>query len=286
MRKTGEERMQDYEKEFKEATIPAAHVSGTGKINLPGIGDARISGSGYISSEEIRISGSGRLPGGIKVGLVRSSGSVSIDGDIEAEEMHLSGSTSIAGALRATKITASGSLSVGSGATGGAMRVSGSCKIGKEIQLEDSLIVHGSLVVQGNVDVQELIELDGAFDIDGRLTTGPFTSELSHSRSCVRGGIKADSVDVRKGRAEVFPFGLSIFKGRSREGELFTTDIVAREEVYLENVHCDSVTGKNVTIGEGCEIKGRIMCSDTIEVHPSAKVGSPPEKISSDDPQP
>lgn len=274
--------MRDYEKEFKDAKIHATHVNGTGKINIPGIGDARISGSGHISSEEIRISGSGRLPGGINVGLVRCAGSVSIDGDIEAEEMRLSGSTSIAGAVHATRLTASGSLGVGSRATGGSMRVSGSCKIGKEIQLEESLIANGSLVVQGNLDVQKRVELDGSFEIDGRLTTGTFTSELSHSRSYIRGGIQADSLDIRKGEAEDFPFGLSIFKGRSREGELFTTDIEAREEVYLENVHCDNVTGKNVTIGEGCEIKGRIMYSETIEVHPSARVGSPPEKISSD----
>lgn len=286
MRKTGEERLSEYEKVLNETTIPATHMSESGRINLPDIGDVRISGSGHVSSEEIRISGSGRLPGGIKVGRVKSLGSVAINGDIEAEEMRLSGSTSIRGSVRAERLTASGSLRAEGGATGGSLRVSGSCKIGKEVQLEDSLIVHGSLSVRGDVDAQNLVELDGSFDIDGRLTTGTFTSELSHSRSYVKRGIQAEHVDVRKKRAEGIPFGLSIFGGRFREGELFTADIVGGEVVYLENVHCDSVTRKNVTIGKGCDVRGKIICSDTIGVHPSAKVEIPPEKISSDASQP
>ena len=282
LRKTGEERRREYEKELKEMTIPATSVRGSGKVNHPGIGDIRISGSGHVSSDEIRVSGSGRLPGGIKVGRVKSSGSVSVGGDIEASEMRFSGSASIMGSVRATSLSASGSFRAEGGATGRSMQVSGSCKIGNEIRLEDSLIVHGSLSVEGDVNALKHVELDGSFDIDGKLTTSMFTAELSHSRSYVRRGIQADHIDVRKGRAEGFPFSLSIFGGRFREGELITTDILGSEEVYLENVRCDNVTGKDVTVGEGCEVKGKIRYSSTIEVHPSARVRSPPEKIASE----
>lgn len=260
--------------------IPTTRVIGFGKANMPGIGDVRISGSGYVSSEEIRVSGSGLLPGGIKVGRVKGSGSISVDGDIEADEMHFSGSASIMGSVRATSLSASGSFRADNGATGRSMEVSGSCRIGDKIQLEDSLIVHGSLSVRGDLDARKLVELEGSFDIDGRLTTSTFAAELRHSTSYVEDGIQADHIDVRKGRPKDSPFDLSIFGGRFGEGELVTTDINGGEEVYLENVRCDNVTGKHVTVGEGCEVLGKIRYSGTIDVHPSARTQSPPKKTS------
>ena len=273
--------MREYEKGSRETEMPTTRIIGSGKVDIPGIGEIRIAGAGYVSSEEIRVNGSGRLPGGIKVGRVKSSGSISIGGDIEADEMRFSGSASIMGSVSAENLTASGSFEAEGGATGGSMRVSGSCKIGDEIKLEDSLIAHGSLSVQGDVDARNLVELDGCFDIDGKLTTKAFEAELSRSESHIRQGIQADNVDVRKGGGdeEFVLFGLPIFVERLSEGELITTDIVGREKVCLENVRCDNVTGKDVIIGEGCEIRGKVRYSGTIEVHPTAKVQSPPEKI-------
>jgi cytoskeletal protein CcmA (bactofilin family) len=281
MNKSGEERMREYEKRLRETTIPTTRVSGSGKVNIPGIGEMRISGSGYVSPEEIRISGSGYLPGGIKVGQIRCSGSVSIGGDIIADEMRFSGSASVAGSVHSKSLSASGSFKAEGDAEGGSMRFSGSCKIGNDIRLEDSLIAHGSLRVLGNVTVQRLVELNGCFDVSGKLTTSDFKAELSRSRSHIKNGVQADYVDVRKRRkVEGFVlFGFPIFGRRFREGKLSTTDIVGKEEVYLENVFCDNVSGKDVTIGEGCEIKGKVSYSDTIEVHPSAKLSNPPEKV-------
>lgn len=230
MKKSGGERMGKYEKGLRRTEIPMTRVIGSGGVNLPGVGEIRILGSGYVSSEEIRVSGSGRLPGGIKVGSVKGAGSISVGGDIEADEMHFSGSASIMGGVRATSLTASGSLRADGGATGGSMQVSGSCKIGDKIQLENTLIVHGSLSVQGDVDARKLVELDGCFDIDGKLTTSTFKAELSRSESYIREGIQADHVDVRKGDGpeDFVLFGIPISKGGFREGELITTDIVGR----------------------------------------------------------
>jgi len=281
MSKSGEARMREYEKTLRHLAIPETAVSGSGRVSVPGIGEMRISGSGHVSSEEIRVSGSGHMPGGFKVGRIRSSGSFSIGGDIEADDMHFSGSSSIKGNVYAKNLSASGSFKAEGGGVGGYMRFSGSCRFGGAVQLEDSLFVHGSLTVSGDVTVQNVVELDGRFDIDGKLTTGTLKSELSQSRSHVEGGIQADYVDVRKGRevGGLVLFGLPIFGRRLREGELITTDVVGKEQVCLENVYCDNVTGKDVVIGEGCEIRGKIKYSGTIEVNPKARVTSPPEKV-------
>ena len=272
--------MREYERKLRDLTIPATSVSGSGRVSVPGIGEMRISGSGDVSSEEIRVSGSGSLPGGFRVGRIRSSGSFTIGGDIEADEMHFSGSASVLGNVYAQSLTASGSFRAGGGAAGGSMRFSGSCRIGGAVQLEDSLVAHGSLTVSGDVNARNRVELEGRFDVDEKLTTGIFKAELSHSRSHVDKGIEADDVDVRKGRGAegLVIFGFTIFGRRFREGELSTTDVVGREKVYLENVYCDNVTGRDVTIGEGCEIRGRVRYSGAVEVHPKARVVNPPER--------
>jgi cytoskeletal protein CcmA (bactofilin family) len=280
MDKRGEERMREYEKRLGETAIPTTRVSGSGRVKITGIGEMRISGSGYVSPEEIRISGSGYIPGGIKVKRIACSGSVSVGGNVEADEMRFAGSASVAGNVHSNDLSASGSFRADGHATGRSLRFSGSCKIGDKIKLEDSLIVHGSLTVYGDVSAEKFVELTGCFDVDGQLSTSTFKAELRRSRSHIKNGIQADYVDIRKrdkARGLVL-FGFPIFAKRYREGTLSTTDIVGREEVYLENVICNNVVGKNVTIGEGCEIRGKVLYSGIIQVHPEAKLANPPEK--------
>lgn len=276
--------MREYEKRLRRMVIQPTRLSGSSRVNIPGIGEIRVSGSGYVSAEEIKISGSGHLPGGVKVGRISCSGSVSIGGDIETEEARFAGSASIDGSINSKNLSASGSFKAEGDAKGGSMRFAGSCKIGNDVTLEDSLIAHGSLTVLGNVTAKRLVELSGCFDIGGKLTTGHFEAELRRSRSHIRDGIQADYVNIRK-RGKVgglVILGFPIFGRRIRGGRLCTTHIVGKEKVYLENVVCDNVTGKHVIIGEGCEVKGRVKYSDTVEVHPEAVLSKPPERVKSE----
>lgn len=278
---SGEERMKEYEKKLRETTIPTTRVSGSGKVHLEGIGDIRISGSGIVSSEEIKISGSGSLPGGLKVKKLSCAGSISIKGDIETEEMRFSGSSSIAGNVNTKSLSASGSLSVDGELKGSLLKAAGSCKVGKGVNLEDALQVHGSFKVLGNVKAKNVVELHGAFDVAGRVVTNKFEAELSRHESHIRNGIEAVNVNVKsKGVGGLVIFGIPIVGKFFHEGKLYTTNIVAKEAVYLENVCCENVYGKNVTIGKGCVIKGKVKYSVSISIHPKAKLANPPEKSS------
>lgn len=279
---SGEEKMREYEKKLRETGIPTTHVSGSGKVHVEGVGDIRISGSGFVSPKEIKISGSGSLPGGIKVRQIRCSGSVSIEGNAEAEEMVFSGSASVAGDAKAKTLSASGSFSVGGEVKGSLMKVAGSCRIGRQIELDDALRVHGSLRVLGDVKSKNMVELHGMFDVNGKIVTDDFEVELrSRLKSHVRNGIEAVNVSVKKRGGEgLVLFGIPIFGRILRNGKLYTNDIVAKEGVYLENVCCDDVYGRDVAIGEGCVIKGKVKYSESISVHPKAKLSSPPEKLS------
>jgi cytoskeletal protein CcmA (bactofilin family) len=276
---SGEEKMSEYEKKLRETAIPTTRVSGSGTVHIEGVGDIRISGSGFISPEEIKISGSGNLPGGIKSGRIGCSGSVRIEGDAEAEVMNFSGSASIAGDAKTKVLSASGSLLIAGGVKASLMEVAGSAKVDKGIELEDALRVHGSLKVSGGVEAKNIVELYGRFDVDGKVTAESFEAELSRLESHVRNGIKAGNVSVKKKGVEgLVLFGIPIIGRIVRDGKLYTTDIVAKERVYLENACCDNVSGKEVTIGDGCEIKGTVAYSGTISVHPRARLSSPPKK--------
>lgn len=278
---SGEERMKEYEKRLRETAIPTTHVSGSGKVHLEGIGDIRISGSGIVSPEEIKISGSGSLPGGLRVRKISCAGSVSIEGDIEAEEMTFSGSSSIAGNVNAKSLSASGSLSIDGEVAGSLLKVAGSCKVGKKANLEDTLQVHGSFNVLEDVEAKNSVELHGAFTVEGKVVTKRFEAELSRHESHIKDGIEAVNVNVKSRGAEgLLIFGIPIVGKLFSDGKLYTTNIMAKEIVYLENVCCENVYGRNVTIGKGCVIKGKVGYSESISVHPEAKLAHPPEKIS------
>lgn len=278
---SGKEKMGEYEKRVRETGIPTTSVRGSGEVRIEGLGTIRISGSGFVSSEEIKISGSGSLPGGIKTARISCSGRVSIDGSAQAEEMKFSGSASVAGDIKVKRLSASGSLSVGGELKGSAVKAAGSCRIERQAELDDTLRMLGSLKVSGDVKARNLVELHGKFDIHGKVVTQKFEAELGRSESYVRNNIDAVSVSVRKkGFESIVLFGIPIFGRIFCPGKLYTTDIVAKEGVYLESVCCENVCGRDVIIEKGCIIKGKVKYSESISVHPEAKLSHPPQKRS------
>jgi cytoskeletal protein CcmA (bactofilin family) len=274
-------RMEEYERRLAEDAIPTTTVSGFGRFNIPSLGEGQVAGMGRISPEKIIVSGSSQLPGGIRVGSVTTSGSSTIRGDLEASRIKFSGSTVIHGTLVFSQLEGSGSMRTGGSIRGDSMRFSGSCKIDGDVELEEGLIVYGSLSAKGNVALKGSADLDGSFDIEGKIEAETFGARLSRYRSHVDEGISADTIDIRKGsRFDRLPRLATMLLGRGRgEGELVTTDIHGRAEVYLENVTCDNVTGGDVTVGEGCEVRGRVRYTGSVEVHPNAVVHNPPETM-------
>lgn len=280
MGKSGAERMKEYERRLAEDAIPTTTISGSGSFSIPGLGEGRVSGRGSISPEEIKVSGSSQLPGGIRVGSITTSGSSTIRGDLEASRMRFSGSTTIHGALMFDHLEGSGSLRTGGGARGESMHVSGSCNIDGGVELDERLVSAGSFSVKGNLVSKGSVEFDGSLDIEGKIEAESLEVRLSRHRSHVDEGIKADDVDIRKGsRYDRIPSFLARVVGKRRgEGELVTTDIQGRAEVYLENVKCDNVAGGKVTIGEGCEIRGTVRYTESVEINPNARLENKPQQ--------
>jgi cytoskeletal protein CcmA (bactofilin family) len=280
---SGDEKMEAYEKKLRETTsIPTQQISGSGKVHIEGIGEVHIAGSGFVSPEEIRISGTGSLPGGLKVQKIRGAGAVSIEGDVEAEDIDLSGEASVKGNIITKTLTASGSLVVHEHVKGDLVKSAGACSVGKGIDLKDALRACGSLRVLGDVKATNVVSLNGKFDIEGKVTTKDFEANLSRSESHVSEGVQAVNVDVKKRSAEgMVILGIPILRRLfPHEGRLHTTDIVAKETVGIENVSCESVQGRDVAIGKGCIVTRKVQYSNSISVHPSTKIAIQPEKIS------
>jgi hypothetical protein len=51
------------------------------------------------------------------------------------------------------------------------------------------------------------------------------------------------------------------------------------DEIIIENVECENVTGSKVTILPDCNIKGRVKYRETIKIDPKSILENEPEKI-------
>jgi cytoskeletal protein CcmA (bactofilin family) len=248
--------------------IPATRISGSGRVTLQGFGTVKVSGSGSISPERISMSGSSTLPGGLRVGELKTSGSSRVEGEVHADGMEFSGSASIDGDAHFDHLRKSGSLDVEGGVYGNTMRVSGSTTIRGDAEIADELRSSGSIRVEGGVKSKGVVELRGVFEVRGRVKARHFEARLGRRLSVVEEGIEAEVVDV-----EPLP------RDWDREGGLRTKDVVGVEEVTIENVECENIRGGRVVIHGGCRVNGKVEYTESIEVSPNSYLAQEPVKI-------
>ncbi len=247
--------------------IPTTKIAGSGRITIPTYGMFKISGSGRISPEEITTSGSSRIPGGLKIGEFRSSGSTHIEGDITADTVKFSGSARIDGVLTCDELKSLGSTQIEKDLKIKYGKVSGSTKVEGAGSIERELESSGSIRFGGDLVSEEKIMYSGVMRVEGKVKAKSFEARLSHDESLIRGGIEAGYINIQ----------LSHDDWRNR-GALYTSDIVG-DEIVLENVECDNVKGRKVTILSGCTIKGTVQYSESVKINPSSRLEKEPEKI-------
>ena len=246
--------------------IPTTKISGSGRIHIPDFGELKISGSGRISPEEISTSGSSRLPGGLVIGDVKTSGSSRIEGDLTAETVKFSGSANVEGNLVCEEINKSGSLHVEKDLKFKYGKFSGSTKVGGKGSVETELEASGSISFGGDLVSEDRILYSGVMRVEGSVKAKSFEARLSRDESVIRNGIEAEYINIQRSHDD----------WRDR-GTLYTTDITG-EEIVLENVECNNVTGKTIKILSGCRIKGRVQYSESIKVNPDSNLEKEPEK--------
>lgn len=244
-------------------TVPAGEyenisVSGSAKI----VGLVRCSGlhvSGKVKGEAVECSGTIKISGMCKLGQ-----------GAEAKDLHISGSFSC------TDITAEETVSVSGIAkcTGfvrcGKLSVSGIVKSGSEIKCTE-MSVSGMTECESaeaeNVNVRGVLTCEGLLNAENIL--------IEFEEGMTIGSIGGSKIIIRKrfGLAQTANLPLfSTLTKQKRVGAVCVKNAVEGDDIALECVVCERVSGRTVAIGDGCEI-GLVQYTDQIEISPNAKVG-------------
>ncbi len=219
-------------------------------------GTTRISGSGNLSdvtSEYLKISGSGRISGKVNVDnmsvsgsgrveedifvarTLEASGSLSASKQIEAETIETSGSLK-AGSIKAGTIESSGSLKVEGDIVAREMEVSGSCHAANIIS--DSLHSSGSLDVE-TVTGKE-VEVSGAI--------------RANAVECKSFSMSVDGGSHRNSIGKLNASEVKITSRRRFFKSTIEIDEITCKEGYLESVKAKKVFADEVVVGDGSVI--------------------------------
>lgn len=218
------------------------HISGSGKIN------------GDVSCLDLIIAGSGHIHGNIHSdGSFRTSGSAHAEGNVEAKEFAVSGSCHIDGTV----------------SVNGCAAISGSMKClsltANEIQISGGCTIDGDLTA-------EVARIRGGVRSDGLLNAEDIEIHFSHgARFGSIGGSKiriVPNADANKRGFLRFLFGKSRKAG---DGNMEVLESIEGDEIYLEYVTAETVSGRIVTIGPGCQI-GTLTYSESADISPEAEV--------------
>ena len=246
--------------------LPDARISGSGKLTLPGYGALKISGSGRVTTGEINTSGSSTIPGGLRLGELKTSGSVKIEGYVYADSIRFSGSAHVEGALECEDFINSGSVKIGGNLKANYARLSGSAKVKGHGSIAREIEVSGSAEFWGDLISEDSIQYSGVMRVEGRVRARSFEARLSRDESLFLRGITSNHVDIQRSHEDW-----------RNLGTLVTSDITG-EEITLENVQCDNIKGKKITIRKGCFIKGKVEYSESIQVDPTSTLQIQPTK--------
>lgn len=213
--------------------------------------DMKISGAGAIGAgeyDDVRISGSAKSEGLILCKSFHLSGSFS-GGEIEcSEDFHVSGAGKFAGNIRAKEIHVSG-----------AIKTEGSVK-GKEIKLS------GAIKTGGDVEAEE-IKISGEVNCGGLINSERLYVNLDSTASSTAENIGGSKITIEKGKSGGFFCRLL-----KKSGKFIVSESIEGDEISIEYTSAKTVTGRNVKIGEKCEI-GLVQYSESIEISPKAKIG-------------
>ena len=226
---------------------------------------------GGVYDDSIHISGSGKITGNASCTDFHCSGAGRIEGDLMCQnEFHCSGSCKVMGALLAASVSASGSLACDSTVTvKGQLKVSGSFHAGGTV-VAGEFRSSGASTTDGDISA-DLIKASGKIVCRGLMNgdTIDIRFDGDSGADCVGGR----NIQIRRGD---FSGGAisGLFRkmfGKS-DGNFTVTGSIEGDEIYLENVSAETVTGRVVTIGPGCNI-GKVFYNETAGISTDAVVG-------------
>lgn len=210
--------------------------------------DMNIAGRGTIfpgSYKNIKISGRATA-----TGVVNCTG-LEVSGKFESKTVNCSGLVKVSGSsyfendMKAGGVDISGSLKCDKSVT-----ITGESKIMGSLSCAnlkaENMVVRGSVKCESDIEAEN-VSVIGMIYCDGKLKA----KELEIK---IEGGAKLNIGSIECPKISIAPEYLPKNLVNRHDAGVITVGEIIGEDIYLENVIADVVKGKNVTIGEGCEI--------------------------------
>ena len=212
--------------------------------------DMKISGAGVIGAgeyDDVRISGSAKGEGLIRCENFHLSGSFS-GGEVECEEdFHVSGAAKFIGNIEAKEIRISGAVKTEGGIKGGEIKVSGTIK------------------VPGDVEAEE-IKITGEINCGGLINAEKLNVTLDSTYTSKAENIGGSEIKIVKNQS--IGFFSRLLK---KFGTFIISESIEGDKINIEYTKAKTVIGKNIVIGDGCEID-LVQYTENAEISPKAKV--------------
>ena len=201
----------------------------------------KIKGIGNISDNKIE--GIATIDGGSYENL-SIDGVCTINGDIETNRFDVDGTTTCEGNIVCKEMDCDGVVTIH-----GNVR-------------SETIVIDGVVTVNGSKVEANRIECDGVLSVQGQISADVIISD---------GFIKAqeivgDEITIMSKRISAF---FKLFT--PKRFKYSHVKLIEATTVMLRYVQADTVSGQNVNIGPGCEIR-RVDCSGELTVDPSATI--------------
>ncbi|WP_035288400.1 polymer-forming cytoskeletal protein [Clostridium sp. KNHs214] len=233
------------------------------------LGDVKILGSGESSGGEynqVKILGSGDINGDLKCKELKVMGSGDINGNVDGENIKVAGAADIDGNVKGDYISVSGAADIKGDINCKELKIAGAIDVDGNVYSEE-IKVSGAVEIGGNCEA-EIFNSNGVFEIDGMLNAGEINIKLKGKNEV--GEVGGEKIDVRKndeigfGRFFKMSFNNSITK--------LQCELIEGDEIYLEYTHAETVRGKNIVLGPGCNIEN-VEYSGSFNMSNESKVG-------------
>lgn len=233
-----------------------ARISGEGTLTGGEYGAITINGAGTlhgdVTCKTLRVNGAGNVEGVLRSDLVVVNGSGRFNRDIQAGEMTVNGDATVVGGAGVGMLNVKGRMTVHGGIHARAVDIKGELNVGADLQAEE-------------------LSADGAFKVDGLLNAGVVDVRLYGP--CRAREIGGERITVGQSRRFA---GLNIFTFFAEKR--LVADTVEGDVVSLELTSAKVVRGRDVTLGEGCEIdlveySGELRQAAGAVVRQATKVG-------------
>jgi cytoskeletal protein CcmA (bactofilin family) len=212
--------------------------------------DIKTAGGGSFSGGtygDVTFNGSGTINGDVDSITYRVNGAGSNNGRVKSQSIVVNGTATFNGEVQANEMTVNGDATVRDGAGIGRLIAKGNLSVGGSVAAHE-VSLHGFLRIGGDCQA-ETFTGEGGFTVAGLLNAGNIDVTVQAPSSAREIGGERIVIRQPTGSIQSFTSLLTVFSEKRLTAETIEGDVV-----WLENTTAKVVRGKQVTLGQGCQV--------------------------------